>query len=320
MNKATLHTFVYLLLILLTASCVQEEVSAEFPVAQEADSLAVKPDSDPPAFYHRVEQDISVNDFFPWVWDLVSHYDSLVPYELSEQLLVHANPWLIDSFAYSDYYHLMAQDIFVYDQRQHIILHKGDSLEIPSPLTAVLLENKLAQIRIDVNLPEYSLRLMQGDSLLDSFPIRIGQNRRKFLPSEGRTIDLRTVIGKGFIYQFNYEPKYINFNTGSAYTQTRRDDNKLTLMPLIPTIETEINGICYGQLIHPTTNPNSLGKAYSHGCMGTREGDAWRIYFHSRKGTPIDIRYDLKIMDDQGDSITLEDVYGLNPLSSSTRR
>lgn len=319
MNKATLHTIVYLLL-LFTASCVQNVVPVELPARQEIDSLAVKPDPDPPVFYHLVEQDISIKKFFPWVWNLVSRYDSLVPYELSEQLLVHANPWLIDSFAHSDYYHLMAQDIFVYDQRQYIILRKGDSLEIPSPLTAERLENKLARIRIDVNLPEYSLRLMRGDSLLDSFPIRIGQHRKKFLPSENRTVDLRTVIGKGFIYQFNYEPKYINFTTGSEYLQTRRDDNKLTLMPLIPTIETEINGICYGQLIHPTTNPNSLGKAYSHGCMGTREGDAWRIYFHSRKGTPIDIRYDLKIMDEQGDSIILEDVYGLNPLSSPTRR
>lgn len=312
MNKATLHTFIYLLLILLTTSCVQEEVSAEFPVAQEADSLAVSPEQDVPSYYHLVEKDIPIKDFFPWVQDLLNQYDSLLPYMLSEQILVHANPWLIDSFAHSDYYHLMAQDIFVYDQRQYIILHKGDSLEIPSPLTAVRLENKLARIRIDVNLPEYSLRLLRGDSLLDSFPIRIGQNRRKYLPSEGKTIDLRTVIGEGFIYQFNYEPKYINFNTGSAYTQTRRDDNKLTLMPLIPTIETEINGVCYGQLIHPTTNPNSLGKAYSHGCMGTREGDAWRIYFHSRQGTPIEIRYDLEIIDEQGESIILADVYGLN--------
>ncbi len=83
-------------------------------------------------------------------------------------------------------------------------------------------------------------------------------------------------------------------------------------MPLIPTLEPEINGACYGQLIHPTTNPNTLGKAYSHGCIGTREGDAWRIFFHTRIGTPIEIRYDLTGIDSNGDTLVFPDVYRLN--------
>ncbi len=52
---------------------------------------------------------------------------------------------------------------------------------------------------------------------------------------------------------------------------TKRDDEKRTFMPLIPWIETEINGIRNGQMIHPTTNPKTLGKAYSNGCIRVRE-------------------------------------------------
>ena len=52
---------------------------------------------------------------------------------------------------------------------------------------------------------------------------------------------------------------------------------KVTKLPQIPFIETEINGIRNGQLIHPTTNPETLNKAYSNGCIGTKEADAWVI-------------------------------------------
>jgi L,D-transpeptidase ErfK/SrfK len=68
-------------------------------------------------------------------------------------------------------------------------------------------------------------------------------------------------------------------------------------MPQINWIETEINGIRNRQFIHPTTNPKLLSKAYFHGCIGTRESDAWIIYDHTPLGTKITIRYDLKVKD-----------------------
>ncbi|MCB0842509.1 MAG: L,D-transpeptidase, partial [Bacteroidetes bacterium] len=105
--------------------------------------------------------------------------------------------------------------------------------------------------------------------------------------------------------------RYVSFSTGKEYIYTRRDDGKTTRMPQIPSFEPEINGICHGQLIHATTNPNTLGKAYSHGCMGTREEDAWRIYFYVRPGTPIEIRYDLHGVDEAGNPVEFEDVYQL---------
>lgn len=265
-----------------------------------------------PLFIHVVAEDIPVKRYFPWITSLAMHYDSLVPYSVSPQLLAHANPWVIDSFAHSDYYFLMARDTFVYDQQSWTIIKAGDTLLIPSQLTAEKIEAQLQAIHIDINLPEYTLRIMQEDSVLFSVPVRIGQHRSKYLATEGRTVDLHTVRGTGEIVDIIYEPRYINFKTGAQYVHTRRDDGKTTLMPLIPTLEPEINGVCYGQLIHPTTNPNTLGKAYSHGCIGTREGDAWRIFFHIRIGTPIEIRYDLTGIDSNGDTLLFPDVYRLN--------
>jgi L,D-transpeptidase ErfK/SrfK len=90
---------------------------------------------------------------------------------------------------------------------------------------------------------------------------------------------------------------------------TKRDDNRVTKLPQIPFIETEINGIRNGQLIHPTTNAATLGKVYSNGCIGTNEADAWVIYYYAPIETKIKIRYDLNVVDASGDSIVLKDIY-----------
>ena len=82
-------------------------------------------------------------------------------------------------------------------------------------------------------------------------------------------------------------------------------------MPQIPWIETEINGIRNGQMIHPTTNPKSLGKAYSNGCIGTKEADAWVIYYHAPLGTKVKIRYDLETYEEGMVISVLKDIYEL---------
>ena len=83
-------------------------------------------------------------------------------------------------------------------------------------------------------------------------------------------------------------------------------------MPQIPFIETEINGLRNGQLIHPTTNPITLNKAYSNGCIGTKEADAWVIYYYAPIGTGITIRYDLNMVDESGKRHILKDIYNRN--------
>ena len=147
--------------------------------------------------------------------------------------------------------------------------------------------------------------------LLATYPIRIGQNKRKYLKMGDRLTDLRTLQGKGQIIGYRKNPAFYNPTTGKQFFVTRRDDNKTTLMPQIPWIVTEIDGIRNGQLIHPTTNPKSLGKAYSNGCIGVKESDAWRIYYQCPIGTEINIRYDLKGMDDSGSEFLLNDIYKL---------
>jgi L,D-transpeptidase ErfK/SrfK len=82
-------------------------------------------------------------------------------------------------------------------------------------------------------------------------------------------------------------------------------------MPQIPWIETEIDGVRNGQMIHPTTNPETLERAYSNGCIGTREGDAWIIYYYASLGTPIKIRYELSVKDQKGEMVVLKDIYQL---------
>jgi len=97
---------------------------------------------------------------------------------------------------------------------------------------------------------------------------------------------------------------------GQRFYLTKRDDGRTTLMPRIPWIETEIKGLRNGQLIHPTTNPKSLGKAYSNGCIGTGEADAWILYYYAPIGTPVTIRYELTVKDSLGNNKVLKDVYG----------
>ena len=124
-----------------------------------------------------------------------------------------------------------------------------------------------------------------------------------------RITDLKTKTGKGTIVNHVRNPEYFNPVNGHQYFVTKRDDNKVTQLPQIPFIETEINGFRYGQLIHPTTNPITLGKTSSNGCIGTREADAWVIYYFAPIGTKVNIRYDLKINNGDGEKTILEDIY-----------
>ncbi len=253
--------------------------------------------------------DIQMNCYFDYLDDLVAQYDSLVTYPISEHLIVRANPWIIDTLANTDYYHMMERDSFVYDQRNLIILQKGDTIYIPNEAQAQAILNEQQKIVLDLNIPEYLLRIWNGTDTLCSFLVRVGRNQRKYLAMSGKVTDLRTMPGTGKIIRLNRNPTFINPADNKPFTHTRRDDRRTTVMPLIPWIEPEIDGHRYGHLIHPTTNPRTLGKAYSNGCIGTREGDMWRIYYYAPLGTKVVIRYDLSVVNAEGDTIYLKDIY-----------
>ena len=260
----------------------------------------------------EIKKNVAISNYFEYLDSIVFKYDSLTSYKLTEHLLVRANPWIIDTLQNTDYYRMMARDSFVYDQKKMIALAKGSLMVIPDSIQAKTLLSQFQKTTIDINIPEFKLRIYEDTIQLYEFPIRVGRNEKKYLKMSGRVQDLKTKTGEGYIVNYVRDARYANPVNNHEYFVTNRDDKKVTKLPRIPFIETEINGLRYGQLIHPTTNPKSLGKAYSNGCIGTREGDAWIIYYHASINTAVKIRYDLNVVNEEGDTIVLKDIYGYN--------
>jgi lipoprotein-anchoring transpeptidase ErfK/SrfK len=301
-------------LLLFTSSCKKKseaKTEAAKVLQQQAQALLQVSQAEPPLAKIPVQRVVSIAGFFKYIDDVVTQNDTLKAYKLSENLLLRANPWILDTLVHTDYYYQMARGNFVYEQQQMTVLKPGDTLVIPGPLTAAALLQKMANTRLDVNIPGFELRILEGDSVLYRMPVRVGKNKKKFLDLAGHTVDLRTHTGKGEIIRVNRYPLFIDPVTGKKFKYTKRDDHRTTLMPQIPWLEPEINGMRYGQMIHPTTNPRSLGKPASNGCIGVREEDAWRIYFYAPVGTPLEIRYDLQTIDIKGDTIQYDDLYKL---------
>lgn len=263
-----------------------------------------------PLLHIEVTRPVTLEHYFRFMDSVVAAYQPGVPYPLSEHLLVHANPWILDTLVETDYYRRMAHDSFVYDQRQQIALPKGKQIKVPEEAEAKRLIERLRTLRLDINIPEFRLRIFEGSAEIYTFPVRVGQNRTLFLALNGRETDLRTQPGKGTLVRHERNPVFYNPVDGRRYYSTLRDDNKRTLMPRIPWLETEISGRRNGQYIHPTTNPATLGRAYSNGCIGTGEAAAWIIYYHAPLGTPVTIRYDLEVPDGPGGHTLLKDIYG----------
>lgn len=257
----------------------------------------------------KVQKSINIENYFEYLDSLVIKYDSLTAYDLSEHLLVKANLWIVDTLQNTDYYRMIARDSFVYNQKKLIVLPKGNTITIPDSIYANKILSSFEKIRIDINIPEFKLRIFEDSIQLYEFPIRVGRNKKKYLEMSGRIEDLKTKTGEGSIVNHNRNPRYVNPVNNHEYLVTRRDDNRVTKLPQIPFIETEINGLRYGQLIHPTTNPKTLGKAYSNGCIGTKEADAWVIYYYAPITTKIKIRYDLTTVNEDGETIVFKDIY-----------
>jgi L,D-transpeptidase ErfK/SrfK len=248
--------------------------------------------------------------------DYLDYMDSLslaltdsLGYNINEYALVHRNSWIIDSLMATDYYVLKDKNIFIENPLSIKLLTRNDTLRIPSTDFVDSLKVLFEMVNIDVNIPEFLLRIKIGEVIVHTFPVRVGQNRRKYLAMAGKTIDLRTKTGNGNIVRISRNPSYINPSNNHAYSSTRRDDGKITKLPRIPWLEPEINGERYGQLIHPTTNPITLGKAYSNGCIGVRESDMWMIYYYAPFNTSVTVRYDREVIDDEGNVIFLPDIY-----------
>ena len=253
---------------------------------------------------------VRIREYFAFMDSLMTVHAPGSPYPLNEHIMVHANPWILDRLVASDYERLKERDSFLYDQREWVVLQEGRILRLPDSARGAEIHNKLASLRLEVNIPEFVLRIYADTALLHTFPIRVGQNRSRYLEMSGQITDLRTRTGKGRIIRHERNPFFLNPVDGKRFYSTKRDDGRRTLMPQIPWLETEIDGIRNGQMIHPTTNPVTLGKAYSNGCIGTSETAAWIIYYHAPIGTPIDIRYELRPSRSKSGNLPLKDIYG----------
>ena len=253
-----------------------------------------------------VTKNIKIKEYFQFIDSIVKAFNQNKKYKLTEHIFVRNNLWVIDSLINTDYYKMIEKDSFVYDQKEMIILNEGNKLSFPDSLEVDSIVKMFQKTILDVNVPEFKLRILEDTLCLYEFKVRVGKNKSQYLKMGDRITNLRTKVGSGTIVRHVRNPDYYNPVNGHKYYVTVRDDEKLTRMPQIPWIETEINGVRNGQMIHPTTNPVTLGKPSSNGCIGVSEADAWVIYYYSPIGTKINIRYNLKT---EKDTTVLNDIY-----------
>jgi hypothetical protein len=299
-------TIIQSLFILFFNSCTHVPiVDAKKLVVSQKDTVVL------PILYADtvvVPYDVQVGHYFRFMDSLVKMYTPSVSYPLTEHLLVRTNSWFIDSFIQTDYYSRKARGETVFDQKKLVILKQGATLYIPSDTLVGSINAHQQNTWIDINIPEFKLRIVEGSDTLFSLPIRVGQNRERYLATIDKVISLRTRTGVGTIKGYYLKDFFINPVDNKKFTQTLRDDNFRTMMPLLPWLEPSINGECWGQLIHATTNENTLGKAYSNGCMGTREGDIWQVYYYAPIGTKVVIRYNRRLIKNN-DTLWLPHIY-----------
>lgn len=265
-----------------------------------------------------INREIVVSDFFRFLDEVITQNDTMLSYKLTENLLLRANPYILEALVSTDYHIQLSRGNFIYNQRKMVILKPGDTLQIPGPKNAAVLLGKMANTHLVINIPAFELRILEYDSVLYKVNIRVGKNQKKYLEMAGGEVDLRTKTGTGEIVRVNRNPAFYDPVTGKRFKFTKRDDHRTTYMPQIPWLEPSINGQRYGQMIHPTSNPKTLGKAASNGCIGTSEADAWKIYYFAPVGTKVLIRYDLHMIDEKGDTIRYDDIYEYHRLSKTT--
>lgn len=309
LKRILLFAFIMLIVIVFIFQKGNKDSDTVFVKKEKTFSKKVNQKPKKQIYTQAFRGDIKMKKYFKILDSLLKKYEPLLSYPLDEFTFIHANSRIIDSLESFDYYRNIAKGTFISDQKELIIFHKGDSLLIPDSLMADSIQKNLKSNLIDLNIPEYKLRIIRNKDTLFTFPVRVGRNERKYLVLARNTVSLKTPTGKGLIVRIERNPRFINPVTGKTYYATKRDDNRYTKMPLIPWIEPELNGLRQGAMIHPTTNAETLGKAYSNGCVGLHEADMWRVYYEAPLGTRVVFRYDLKEGNVDEDSLKLEDIY-----------
>ena len=219
------------------------------------------------------------------------------------------NPWLLDTIRSSDYYRALAKGTFVTDLDSVSLFGPGAVIRIPDSIRSIRVAGMIRENIIVLNIPQFRITILNGSDTLCSCPVRVGRNERVLLETVGHEVDLRTPVGKGKIIRVRRHPISKNLHTGEPYVQTRRDDGRITRMPDIPSLEPILDGNRWGKMIHATTNQATIGKAYSHGCVGVTEACMWTLYFLAPEGTAVEFRYDLQPGLLRGENVMLTDIY-----------
>lgn len=256
-----------------------------------------------------VNKDVPISSYFKWMDSIVANHNQAHNYSIDEYLIVHHNKWIIDTLANTDYYYLMDKGIFNEDSQALIALEKDQVLRIPDSLEAQDLKTQLSNTYLELNIPEFRLRIIQNEKELYKFPVRVGKVGKKYMAMAKGNVDMKTKTGNGEIVRVNKEPTFANPVNNRPYKKTVRDDGKVTALPAIPWLEPSINGMRVGQLIHPTTNLATLERASSNGCIGLRESHAWIVYYYAPLGTKLVSKYELQGTNDEGESVTFKDIY-----------
>ncbi|HLW32733.1 MAG TPA: L,D-transpeptidase [Aequorivita sp.] len=256
-----------------------------------------------------VNKDVPIRSYFKWMDSIVEKHNQSHNYPIDEYIIVHHNKWIMDTLANTDYYYLMDKGIFNEDSQSLLALKKDQVLVVPDSLETQNLRTQLANTYLELNIPEFRLRIFQDDKEIYKFPVRVGKVGKKYMAMAKGTVDMRTKTGVGEIIRVNKEPVLANPVDNRKYEMTNRDDGKRTTLPAIPWLEPSIDGRSVGQLIHPTTNLETLEKASSNGCIGLRESHAWIVYYYAPLGTKVVSKYKLTGKNDLGETVELEDIY-----------
>ncbi|MCK5684876.1 L,D-transpeptidase [bacterium] len=163
---------------------------------------------------------------------------------------------------------------------------------------------------IVINIPSYEL-FLHNQGVISKYNIRIGKQSKP------------TDIGNGVIVKKISNPVFrytIGENTGEIITKSRiYDTPNGKLLKVIPmpyermrSLEPMINGKRNGQMIHSTTNSETIGFAWSSGCIGLTIKDMLELYPKIILYTKIAIKYE--VIKYTGKAIILyQDIYNLKP-------
>src|SRR5690606_18860902 len=103
----------------------------------------------------RVDKDVPIRHYFKWMDSVVAAHNTNHTYRIDEYILVHNNPWIIDTLAHTDYYYLKEKGIINQDSQALPALREGQTLIVPDSLQTAQIMERLGNTYIDVNIPEF---------------------------------------------------------------------------------------------------------------------------------------------------------------------